>query len=54
MNWTLKFGFRKGVVLIDTSIACLDLVPNFHDKNSAAFRLVFVVKIQQHFASGVS
>ena len=53
MNWTLRFGFGKGVVLINASLVCLELVPNFHDKNLTAFHLVFVAAIQQHFASGV-
>ena len=53
MNWTLRFGSRKGVVLINASLVCLELVPNFHDKNPAAFHLVFVAEIQQRFASGV-
>ena len=37
--------FWKGVVLIDASLVCLALLPNFYDKNLAAFRLIFVAKI---------
>ena len=53
MNWTLRFGFGKGVVLIDASLVCLELVPNFHEQNPTGFHLVFVVEIQQSFALGV-
>ena len=54
MDWALRFGFKKGVVLIDASLVCLGLVSNFHDENPTAFCLIFVAKIWQHFASGVS
>ena len=45
MNWALRFGFRKGVVSINASLICLELVPNFHNKNLAAFCLIFVAEI---------
>ena len=51
MNWALRFGFGKGVVLIDASLVCLELLPNFHDENLVEFHLIFVVKIWQRFAS---
>ena len=38
MDWALRFGFKKGVVLIDASLVCLGSVPNF------------TTKIWQHFA----
>ena len=50
MNWVLRFGFGKGVVLIDASLVCLESVPNFHDENLAAFRLIFMAEIRQGFA----
>ena len=52
MDWALRFGFGKGVVLIDTSLVCLGVVPNFHNKNLAIFRLIFIAEIRQHFALG--
>ena len=54
MNWVLRFGFGKGVVLIDASLVCLESVPNFHDENPAAFRLIFMAETRQRFALGVS
>ena len=35
----MRFGFGKGVVLIDTSLLCLKSVQNFHDENLVAFHL---------------
>ena len=40
MNQALRFGFGKGVVLIDASLVCLELLPNFHDENPATFCLI--------------
>ena len=54
MCQALRFGFGMGVVLIDTFQVCLKSLSNFHGKNLAAFRLIFVAKIRQHFASDVS
>jgi len=39
-----------GVVLIDAFQVCLKSLPNFCSKNTAAFRLILVAKIQQRFA----
>ena len=55
MKWALRFDFRGGVVLINALLAhFLELFPNFHEENLAAFHLIFVAKIQQHFASSAS
>ena len=54
MCWVLRFGFRMGVVPIDTFQVCLKSLPNFHGENPATFRLIFVTEIQQCFASDVS
>ena len=51
MNQALRFDFGKGVVLIDASLVCLELLPNFYGKNPAAFHLIFVAEIQQRFFS---
>ena len=37
----LKFGVRKGMVLINASLVCLKSLPNFHDENLVAFCLIF-------------
>ena len=54
MRWPLRFGFRMGVVSINASQVCLKSLPNFHSKNSTAFRLIIVAEIQQRFTSNVS
>ena len=54
MCWALRFDFRAGVVLIDAFQVCLKSLPNFHDENPAAFRLIFVAEIRQQFVSDVS
>jgi len=54
MNWALRFDFGKGVVLIDTSLVCVESLPNFHDKNLATFHLIFMAEIWQCFASSGS
>jgi len=41
--------FRNGVVSIDAFQMCLESLPNFHDENLAAFHLIFVAEIRQHF-----
>ena len=53
MCWALRFGFETGVVLINTFQVCLKLLPNFHNENSVAFRLIFVAEICQLFTSDV-
>ena len=54
MCWVLRFGFRIGVVSIDTFQVCLKSLPNFHGENPVAFCLIFKTEIQQCFASDVS
>ena len=54
MCLALRFGFGIGVVPINAFQVCLKLLPNFYGKSSAAFRLIFVSKIQQRFASNAS
>ena len=53
MCWALRFGFETGVVLINIFQVCLKLLPNFHNENSVAFRLIFVAEICQLFTSYV-
>ena len=43
-----------GVVSIDAFLVCLKSSSNFHGENPVAFRLIFVVEIQQYFTSIVS
>ena len=45
MCLALRLGFGMGVVSIDAFQVCLELLPNFHSENSAAFRLIFVAEI---------
>ena len=45
MNYSLRFGFRKGMILIDASLVCLESVPNFHNENLITFHLIFVAEI---------
>ena len=54
MCLALRFGFEIDVVSINPFQACLKLLPNFYGENSTAFRLIFVVEIQQHFTSDAS
>ena len=54
MCWALRFAFKMGVVLIDAFQLCLELLPNFHGENPAAFLLIFVVEIRQRFTSVAS
>ena len=54
MNWALRFGFGKGVVLINASLVCLESLPNFHDEDLATFHLSFMIEIWQCFASSAS
>ena len=42
------------MVSIDNFQVCLESLLNFHGKNQATFHLIFVAKIQQHFASNTS
>ena len=43
-----------GIVLIDAFYVCLKSLPNFHSKNPAAFRLIFMAEIRRCFASNAS
>ena len=43
-----------GVAFINALLACLELLPNFHDENLVAFHLIFMAEIWQHFTSGAS
>ena len=43
-----------GMVSIDAFQVCLELLPNFHGEKPATFCLIFMVKIQQPFASYAS
>ena len=45
MCWALRFDFGMGMVPVDVFLVRLESMPNFHGKNSAAFRLIFVAKI---------
>ena len=54
MNGALKFGYGKGVVLVDTFQVCLELLPNFHGENPIAFRLIFVAELWQRFVLNAS
>ena len=54
MNWALWFGYREGVVSINTSLAHLKFLPNLHDENPEEFRLIFMAEIWQHFTSSAS
>ena len=53
-----ELGFEvwtwKGAFLINASLVCLELLPNFQGENQAAFHLTFVVEIRQRFISGAS
>ena len=42
------------MAFINALLACLELLPNFHDENLAAFHLIFVAEIWQHFISSAS
>ena len=42
------------MVFINAVLTHLELLPNFHDENTATFCLIFVVEIRQHFGSGAS
>jgi len=42
------------VAFINVLLAHLELLPNFHNENLAAFCLIFMAKIQQHFKLGAS
>ena len=54
MNWALRFGFGKGMVLINASLVYLESLSNFHDENLTVFLLIFMAQIRQCFTSGVS
>ena len=54
MELGFKVWIQMGVVSIDASLVCLELVPNFPGKNQTTFRLIFVTVIRQPFASGAS
>ena len=43
-----------GMVSVNAFSVHLESIPNFHDENLATFCLVFMVEIQQSFASGAS
>ena len=43
-----------GMVPVDAFLVRLESMLNFHGENSAAFRLIFVVEIRQHFTLGAS
>jgi len=45
---------ERGVAFIDALLAHLELLPNFHNENPAAFHFIFVAEIQHHFTLGVS
>ena len=51
MGWALRFDFEMAMVPVDAFSVRLESMPNFHSKNPVAFHLIFVVEIQQRFAS---
>ena len=54
MCLALRFGFGMGVVLINAFQVCSKSLLEFHGKNLVAFRLIFMAKIRQRFASNAT
>ena len=40
------------MAFVNALLTHLKLLPNFHNENSTAFRLIFMAKIRQHFRLG--
>ena len=63
MNWVLRFGFEKGVVLINALLVCFRIVskfprqksnsisPYFHDQNQAALCLRCIIAHKTLFST---
>ena len=45
---------ERDIIFINAMLTHLELLQNFHDENTAAFCLIFVVEIRQHLGLGAS